>query len=105
MKRDTRLGLIFLIGPFVLLIGSLVGYAIVHFVISTVIASSTADGGESIAIIGDIISIILSIAGMFGTIGIFTSVPLGIYFISRLDKKEMETKEAKKSGDENESQE
>lgn len=77
-KRNKKIGLFLLIGPFVGLIAILIIYAIVAFVIS-----SSGTGTETSLVIARIINVILGLLGIVCVIGIIVGIPLGILFLGK----------------------
>jgi uncharacterized protein with PQ loop repeat len=81
-KRNKKIGLFLLIGPFVGIIAVLMIYVIVAFVIN----ASAGAVSESPSIVVNIINVILGFLGIICVIGILVGIPLGIVF---LNKKEL----------------
>lgn len=81
-KRNKKIGLFLLIGPFVGLIAVLMIYAIVAFIIN----SAAGAGAESPSIAANIINVVLGFLGIICVIGILVGIPLGIIY---LNKKEL----------------
>jgi len=78
-KRNKKIGLFLLIGPFVGLIAVLMIYAIVTFVIN----ASAGTGAESPSIAASLINVILGFLGIICVIGILVGIPLSIVFLSK----------------------
>jgi len=77
-KRNKKIGLFLLIGPFVGLIATLTIYAIVSFVIS-----SSGAGTETSLVAAQIIRAVLGLFGIVCVIGIMVGIPLGIIFLAK----------------------
>lgn len=81
-KRLTAI--LLMVGPFVLLPIVLMVYAMTSFMF--------ANGGGSsdlATVIGNIVSMVLGLAGMLCVLGIFVGIPLGIYFLVQAGKEEV----------------
>lgn len=87
-KRLTAI--LLMVGPFVLLPIILAVYAISSFVFSSAGSDATFGGGDAslTMVIGNIVSIVLGLAGMLCVLGIFVGIPLGIYFLVQAGKEE-----------------
>lgn len=75
-KYHKKMGLIFIIGPFAILVFILLVWSIVVFVVS-----QSGTDTESGAI--KFIQWVLGFIGLFSVMGIFILVPLGIYFLNK----------------------
>lgn len=105
-NRGLRLGIWFIVSPFVLLVLVLTAYAIAQFSISNMMSSTpvvvpATTGGfgelnvsatsglgvrDSRAVTASIINVVLGLLGMLAFLGIFIMVPLGIVYIVRSRK-------------------
>lgn len=90
-SKNKTIGLFLIIGPFVLLFLVLMSYAILGFVIDSLVITGPA---AEVASQGDfyntlpgsvlqIISVVLGLLGVIGVIGIIFGIPLGIYFLNK----------------------
>lgn len=83
MQRKT-VGILFIVVPIPLLMFVLAAYAIMSFIIASVVPAGES-GGASV-LIGSLMSIILGLFGIVAVIGIIIGLPLGIYLIVTGDK-------------------
>ncbi|MBT6254299.1 hypothetical protein HOI83_03665 [Candidatus Uhrbacteria bacterium] len=90
MKKDKaakrkRLGLILIIWPVPTLILTMIGFAIASSVVAGLLA-----GAESVpssaAGVGQVINMLLGLLGVASILGIFISIPVGVYFLSTKPK-------------------
>ena len=89
MQRKIK-GILLIVVPIPLLMFVLAAYAIMSFVISSIIEASGDELGAA-ATIGSIISVLLSLLGIVAIIGILIGIPLGIYLIVTGDKHKVAT--------------
>lgn len=96
-RKQRRIGIFFIVGPFLGLIGILIAYAVVSFVVTSVASTtdvgsryevgvdgySDAENVDLAIIIGNLINVVLGFLGVLFLIGIITGIPLGIYFLSK----------------------
>ncbi len=93
--RNKKIGLWLLIGPWAGLIGIMVAWAIVSFVISSVVASSPASSdvvnsgaaalgsGDVRTTVARIVNVALGFFGILCVVGIIAGIPLGIMFLKK----------------------
>ncbi|MBU1895749.1 hypothetical protein KJ641_02675 [Patescibacteria group bacterium] len=99
MKKKT-LGILLLIGPFILLVVTLTLFAVSRFVLNGIEGSQTtpvsdiSDSGiQELGLIeqspintaGSIIRLVLSLLGIIAVGGIFIGIPLGLYFLVKAE--------------------
>lgn len=75
-------GLFLLITPFILLVVSLVAFAVVSFSFNAIISTSGSGPTELRDAVRGFINIILSLIGIISVIGIIVGVPIGIFLIA-----------------------
>lgn len=72
-KKKT-LGLILIIGPWILLPLTLAGYAVASFVFPL---------NEDYLFVGEAVNLLLSVLGIVAVLGMIIGLPLGIFFLFR----------------------
>jgi len=90
MTRNKKIGLILIILPFFLIIGSLAGYTVAGFVIQQKITASQSDpvsAGSGVPVYS-ILRVVLGFAGLLGVLGLFICIPAGIYFLNKKNDEE-----------------
>ncbi len=80
MTRQNK-GIAWLVSPFVLMIGSMLLYAVVNG------AFDGAAEGSTLATAEPVVNLIISLIGFLGTLDFFVGIPVGIYFLATQDKK------------------
>lgn len=80
MDRNKKIGLAWLIGPIATLILSLILHAITIYVTQALFPGNNPEAGRGVA---RIVSMVLSLAGMFSVIGIIVGVPIGVVYLKR----------------------
>ena len=89
--RNKKIGLYWLIGPWVLLISIIVIYAIASFVVTSLISSGSGIGttsalktGADLRItIASIIRTLMGLVGIVSVIGIMIGIPMGIIYLTK----------------------
>ncbi|MEK7614989.1 MAG: hypothetical protein AAB431_01235 [Patescibacteria group bacterium] len=77
-KRNKKIGLMFLLGPFVSIIVILVVYAIMQFALST-----STDASSMSLVVGRIVNVSLALLGILAVIGIVIGIPIGIIYLNK----------------------
>lgn len=89
--RKTGLGWFLVATPIPLLFATLVGYAVVTFLITQSLETTTAPT------ISRTVAFTLGLGGLFGTLGVFLGMPIGIYLLASRVPKELESRHDKTS--------
>ena len=81
MDRNKKIGVLWLIAPFVTLVLTLVLWAITLFVITNAnVSGNNSDAGRTVA---QLINFVLSLVGLVAVLGIIVGVPVGISYLVR----------------------
>jgi len=88
MKRDQKVGLCFLLAPFIGLIVVLSGWAVMSFIMGSMLPS-TSNGGENLnrlVMIAQVTNVGLGFLGFLCVISIPVGLVGGIYYMAKGDK-------------------
>lgn len=80
-KANKKRGMFLILGPIILLVFTLIAYALVAFLTSS--TSMATNGASTAAGIFSLINMILGLFGIISVIGIIIGVPVGIIFLLR----------------------
>ena len=84
--RQKKIGIILIILPPFLLVGAIIGYTVTHAILQGFLLSNP--NLESRTVYFTLLQFVLGLAGLFGIVGLFTSIPAGIYLLSKKTKED-----------------
>jgi hypothetical protein len=83
MTRKNK-GIAWLVSPFVLIVGSLVLFAVVNFIFKNLFG--TLDPSSSLQTVNSVLNLLLTLASALGVLDFFIGIPVGIYFLVTTEK-------------------
>ena len=85
MTRNKKIGIVLLMLPPLLFIGSIIGNMIAVFLINSTL--TTIDPSVPTPLIFSSLKLVLSLFGLLGVVGFFTAMPAGVYFLAKSEEK------------------
>jgi len=82
-SRNKKIGLLWLIGPAVTLVGVLLLYSIFNFVL---FGASGGSASSSYLVVGQIIKVVLGLVGLVAVVCVMVGIPVGIIYLSKREE-------------------